>query len=106
MSGTYAILIDRGAVVGQGCSYDGPPTPGITSTSYWQFNPKGICGRGFSLAPPWFSSCEGKYGKYIIWHVTDRVPVNKCEVGIKKKEEGEVEVVKDGEREERGGESI
>lgn len=106
MSGTYAILIDRGAVVGQGCSYDGPPTPGITSTSYWQFNPKGICGRGFSLAPPWFSYCEGKYGKYIIWHVTDRVPVNKGEVGIKKKGEGEVEVVKDGEREERGGESI
>ncbi|XP_067017056.1 uncharacterized protein [Acropora muricata] len=58
MRGTYAILIDRGAVVGQGCSYDGPPTPGITSTSYWQFNPKGLCGYGFSLVPPWFSYCE------------------------------------------------
>ncbi|XP_074622654.1 uncharacterized protein LOC141880949 [Acropora palmata] len=58
MSGTYAILIDRGAVVGQGCSYDGPPTPGITSTSYWQFNPKGLCRYGFSLVPPWFSYCE------------------------------------------------
>ncbi|XP_068721857.1 uncharacterized protein [Montipora capricornis] len=58
MKGTYAILIDRGAVVGQGCSYDGPPTPGITSTSDWQFSPGGICGTGFSLAPPWFTYCE------------------------------------------------
>ncbi|XP_068721771.1 uncharacterized protein [Montipora capricornis] len=58
MKGTYAILIDRGAVVGQGCSYDGPPTPGITSTSEWQFSPSGICGTGFSLAPPWFTHCE------------------------------------------------
>ena len=63
MHGTYAILIDRGGVVGQGCSFDGPPTPGITSTSDWQFSPGGICGTGFSLAPPWFTYCEGVLGQ-------------------------------------------
>ena len=63
MHGTYAILIDRGGVVGQGRSFDGPPTPGITSTSDWQFSPGGICGTGFSLAPPWFTYCEGVLGQ-------------------------------------------
>ncbi|XP_068721805.1 uncharacterized protein [Montipora capricornis] len=58
MHGTYAILIDRGGVVGQGCSFDGPPTPGVTSTSDWQFSPGGICATGFSLAPPWFTYSE------------------------------------------------
>ena len=43
MNGSYAILIDHGAVVGQGCSYDGPPTPGITNTSDWNFVADGVC---------------------------------------------------------------
>ena len=42
MNGSYAILMDRDAVVGQGCSYDGPPTPGISNTSDWQFT-TGVC---------------------------------------------------------------
>ncbi|XP_078357327.1 uncharacterized protein LOC144642207 isoform X3 [Oculina patagonica] len=57
MNGSYAILIDRGAVVGQGCSYDGPPTPGITSLSDWYFSVDGRCPSGYYLAPPEFSSC-------------------------------------------------
>ena len=52
--------MDRGAVVGQGCSYDGPPTPGITNTSDWQFN-AGFCPVGYTLAPPDFSYCVGMY---------------------------------------------
>lgn len=57
MNGSYAILIDRGAVVGQGCSYDGPPTPGITSPSDWGFPVDGVCPVGLSLAPPGFTNC-------------------------------------------------
>ena len=60
MNGSYAILMDRGAVVGQGCSYDGPPTPGITNTSDWHFT-AGVCPVGFTLAPPDFSNCVGMY---------------------------------------------
>ena len=60
MNGSYAILMDRGAVVGQGCSYDGPPTPGITNTSDWQFT-AGVCPVGYTLAPPEFSNCVGMY---------------------------------------------
>ena len=60
MNGSYAILMDRGAVVGQGCSYDGPPTPGITNTSDWQFT-AGFCPVGYTLAPPDFSICVGTY---------------------------------------------
>ena len=60
MNGSYAILMDRGAVVGQGCSYDGPPTPGITNTSDWQFT-AGVCPVGYTLAPPHFSNCVGMY---------------------------------------------
>ena len=59
MNGSYAILIDHGAVVGQGCSYDGPPTPGITSVSDWGFPVDGVCPVGSSLAPPGFTSCAG-----------------------------------------------
>ena len=55
MNGSYAILMDRGAVVGQGCSYDGPPTPGITNTSDWEFT-TGFCLVGYTLAPPEFSN--------------------------------------------------
>ena len=59
MDGSYAILIDQGAVVGQGCSYDGPPTPGITSSSDWTFVIHGICAVGYYLAPPGFTNCVG-----------------------------------------------
>ena len=58
MNGSYAILMDRGAVVGQGCSYDGPPTPGITDASDWQFI-AGFCPVGYALAPPDFTTCLG-----------------------------------------------
>ena len=58
MNGSYAILMDRGAVVGQGCSYDGPPTPGITNTSDWQFT-AGVCPVGYTLALPDLTSCVG-----------------------------------------------
>ena len=59
MNGSYAILIDQGAVVGQGCSYAGPPTPGITSPMDWAFPVRGVCPVGFALAPPSFQKCEG-----------------------------------------------
>ena len=59
MNGSYAILIDHGAVVGQGCSYDGPPTPGITSSSDWHFSVHGVCSLGYYLAPPGFTNCVG-----------------------------------------------
>lgn len=65
MSGSYAILIDKGAVVGQGCSYDGPPTPGIESLSEWQFFVNGVCPFGYYLAPPTFTSCVGMYARYL-----------------------------------------
>ncbi|XP_022794139.1 uncharacterized protein LOC111332922 isoform X2 [Stylophora pistillata] len=58
MNGSYAILIDHGAVVGQGCSYDGPPTPGITSPKDWAFPVYGVCPVGYALAPPSFQKCE------------------------------------------------
>ena len=60
MRGSYAILIDRGAVVGLGCSFDGPPTPGISSPKDWGFNVYGICSTGYSLDPPYYRSCVGK----------------------------------------------
>ncbi|XP_022787102.1 uncharacterized protein LOC111327235 [Stylophora pistillata] len=58
MNGSYAILIDHGAVVGQGCSYDGPPTPGITSPKDWAFPVDGTCPVGYALAPPSFQKCK------------------------------------------------
>ena len=66
MSGSYAILIDQGAVVGQGCSYEGPPTPGIDSMSDWQFVGNGVCSFGYYLGPPSFTSCVGMYNSKII----------------------------------------
>ena len=66
MSGSYAILIDKGAVVGQGCSYDGPPTPGLESLSDWQFVVDGVCPFGYYLTPPKFNSCVGMYNVTII----------------------------------------
>ena len=60
MNGSYAILIDRGAVVGLGCSFDGPPTPGISSAQNWVFNMAGICFNGYYLDPPYYRNCVGK----------------------------------------------
>ena len=74
MTGSYAILIDKGAVVGKGCSYDGPPTPGIESLSDWQFFSDGVCPFGYYLGPPKFTSCVGMYNVTILmaiqlhWH--------------------------------------
>lgn len=59
MNGSYAILIDQGAVVGQGCSYDGPPTPGISSPVDWSFSVNGVCAVGYYLAPPDYTGCVG-----------------------------------------------
>ncbi|XP_066022023.1 integrin beta-like protein A [Pocillopora verrucosa] len=58
MNGSYAILIDPGAVVGQGCSNDGPPTPGITSPMDWAFPVDGVCPLGYALVSPSFQKCE------------------------------------------------
>nr|XP_058972744.1 integrin beta-like protein C [Pocillopora verrucosa] len=58
MNGSYAILIDPGAVVGQGCSNDGPPTPGITSPRDWAFPVDGVCPLGYALVSPSFQKCE------------------------------------------------
>ena len=66
MNGSYAILIDKGAVVGQGCSFDGPPTPGVESLSAWQFVVSGVCPFGYYLGPPSFTSCVGMYNSKII----------------------------------------
>ena len=60
MNGSYAILIDQGAVVGQGCSHDGPPTPGISSPLDWAFSVDGACATGYYLAPPDYRICIGK----------------------------------------------
>lgn len=49
MRGTYSIVIDEGAVVGQGCSSDGPPTPGVTSQDLWRFYAYGYCRNGYYL---------------------------------------------------------
>ena len=62
MNGSYAILIDPGAVVGQGCSNDGPPTPGITSPRDWAFPVDGVCPLGYALVSPSFQKCEGTSG--------------------------------------------
>ena len=59
MNGSYAILIDPGAVVGQGCSNDGPPTPGITSPRDWAFPVDGVCPLGYALVSPSFQKCGG-----------------------------------------------
>ncbi|XP_068694609.1 uncharacterized protein [Montipora foliosa] len=57
MTGSYAILMDRGAVVGLGCSFDGPPTPGILSVHDWVFNVNGVCPSGYYLEPPDYTNC-------------------------------------------------
>lgn len=57
MSGSYAIMIDKGAVVGKGCAYDGPPTPGMQSLSDWQFYSEGVCPFGYYQDPTKSTSC-------------------------------------------------
>ncbi|XP_020626932.1 uncharacterized protein LOC110064251 isoform X4 [Orbicella faveolata] len=49
MRGNYSVTMDRGAVVGLGCTSDGPPTPGISSTKSWTFS-VGVCSKGSFLA--------------------------------------------------------
>ena len=71
MNGSYAILIDPGAVVGQGCSNDGPPTPGITSPRDWAFPVDGVCPLGYALVSPSFQKCEGTSGVVVF---SEQVP--------------------------------
>ena len=59
MDGLYAILIDKGVVVGQGCSSGGTPTPRISSSNAWRFYVDGVCSSGYSLRSPDFQSCVG-----------------------------------------------
>ncbi|XP_044184607.1 uncharacterized protein LOC114949673 isoform X9 [Acropora millepora] len=49
MRGNYSVTMDRGAVVGLGCTSDGPPTPGIGSTTSWPFS-VGVCSQGTFIA--------------------------------------------------------
>ena len=60
MKGSYAILIDRGGVVGFGCSFDGPPTPGISSAKTWVLNMSGVCLNAYYLDRPYYRNCVGK----------------------------------------------
>ncbi|RMX46817.1 hypothetical protein pdam_00007662 [Pocillopora damicornis] len=57
MEGLYAILMDKGVVVGEGCSSGGTFTPGISSSSAWRFYVRGVCRFGYSLSLPDFRSC-------------------------------------------------
>ncbi|PFX27725.1 Deleted in malignant brain tumors 1 protein [Stylophora pistillata] len=57
MDGLYAILIEKGVVLGHGCSSGGTPTPGISSMSDWRFYVYGVCSSGYSLGSPYFYSC-------------------------------------------------
>ena len=59
MDGLYAIQIDKGVVVGQGCASGGTPTPGISSSNAWRFYVDGVCSSGYSLRSPDFQSCVG-----------------------------------------------
>ena len=60
MEGLYAILMDKGVVVGEGCSSGGTFTPGISSSSAWRFYVRGVCRFGYSLSLPDFRSCVGE----------------------------------------------
>ena len=59
MEGLYAILMDKGVVVGQGCLSGGTFTPGISSSNAWRFYVHGVCRFGYSLSLPDFRSCVG-----------------------------------------------
>ncbi|KAJ7377448.1 hypothetical protein OS493_029351 [Desmophyllum pertusum] len=45
MQGNYSITLDRGVVVGLGCTSDGPPSPAISSRESWTFD-VGVCAKG------------------------------------------------------------
>ncbi|PFX27261.1 Oncoprotein-induced transcript 3 protein [Stylophora pistillata] len=45
MRGNYSITMDRGVVVGLGCTSDGPPSPGMSSLKDWPFD-VGVCSKG------------------------------------------------------------
>lgn len=87
MRGNYSVTMDRGAVVGLGCTSDGPPTPGIGSTTSWPFS-VGVCSKGTFIADGY--NCDGKITKHM-WENLDRGrewrpnavrPVNTTEVNI------------------------
>ena len=60
MQGNYSITLDRGAVVGLGCTSDGPPTPGISSTTSWTFS-VGVCSKGTFIDHSY--NCNGEIEK-------------------------------------------
>ena len=57
MRGNYSVTLDRGAVVGLGCTSDGPPTPGISSFKSWTFS-VGVCSKGTFIADSY--NCNGE----------------------------------------------
>ena len=61
MRGNYSIIMDRGAVVGLGCTSDGPPSPGMSSTKSWTFD-VGLCSRGTFIDHSY--NCNGEMFKY------------------------------------------
>ena len=60
MRGNYSITMDRGAVVGLGCTSDGPPSPGISSLRSWRFD-VGVCSKGTFMDHSY--RCNGKIMK-------------------------------------------
>ena len=60
MRGNYSITMDRGAVVGLGCTSDGPPSPGISSTTSWTFS-VGVCSKGTFIDHSY--NCNGEMNK-------------------------------------------
>ncbi len=60
MRGNYSVTMDRGAVVGLGCTSDGPPTPGISSTKNWTFD-VGVCSKGTYIDGSYY--CNGEIDK-------------------------------------------
>ncbi|XP_068716589.1 deleted in malignant brain tumors 1 protein-like isoform X2 [Montipora foliosa] len=53
MRGNYSVTMDRGAVVGRGCTSDGPPTPGFSSTKSWTFR-VGVCSKRTFIADGYY----------------------------------------------------
>ena len=63
MRGNYSVTMDRGAVVGLGCTSDGPPTPGISSFKSWTFS-VGVCSKGTFIADSY--NCNGEITKHVV----------------------------------------
>ena len=57
MRGNYSITMDRGVVVGLGCTSDGPPSPGFSSLKDWPFD-VGVCSKGTYMGQN--NQCRGK----------------------------------------------